>query len=188
MGFVRVFSDNLADTLGVSSSLIRKDFSHFGIKGHQKGGYYIDTVLEKIREIIGFDKEQKVIVVGAGRIGEALLRYEGFRNDRIDIVAGFDIDRNKTDEEATPPILHMEELGEFIRKNRIRVAILAVPVSVTQSAIEKLQESKVEGILNFTPLELKSTSDMMVRNIDIKVELANLIYSVKQLKNNGNNS
>ncbi len=179
LGFVRVFSDNLADTLGVSSSLIRKDFSYFGIKGNQRGGYHIDTVIEKIQEIIGFNEAQKVILIGVGHIGKALIQYEGFRNDNIAIVAGFDIDRNKTNEKSNPPILHTEKLGEYISKNKIKVAILAVPGPVSQSVIELLRESKIEGILNFTPLKLKSTDNLVVRNINIKVELANLIYSVK---------
>jgi len=179
MGLVRVFSNNLADTLGVSASLIRKDFSYFRIRGNQRGGYDIDTVIEKIQGIIGFDEEQKVVLIGVGRVGEALIQYEGFKNDRIAIVAGFDIDRNKANERNKPPIFHLEKLGEFIVKNEIKIAIVAVPGSVTLSVVELLQEANVEGILNFTPLKLKSTKDLIVRNIHIKAELANLIYSVK---------
>ncbi len=182
MGFVKVFSNNLADTLGVSASLVRKDFSYFGITGHQKGGYSIDTVLDKIKEIIGFDGEQKVVLIGVGRIGEALIQYDGFKNDSIAIVAAFDIDRNKVNEKNKPPIFHMEKLGEYIKKNKIKVAILAVPGSAIQSVIELLQESNVEGVLNFTPIEIKSTNNLMVRDINIVVELANLIYSIKQLE------
>lgn len=182
MGFVRFFSDNLADALGVSASLIRKDFSHFEILGHRKGGYQIDAVLERIHEIIGYDEEQKVALIGVGRVGEALIQYEGFKNHHIEIVAGFDSDRNKIDENSTPPIFHMEKLGEFLSTNAIKIAILAVPGHVIQPVIEILHEEKVEGVLNFTPIELKSTDKLMVRDINIVAELANLIYSVKQLK------
>ncbi len=180
MGFLRVFSDNLADSMGISASLVRKDFAYFGIKGQQKGGYNIDKVLEMIQEILGFTVDQKVILIGVGRIGEALLRYEGFRDEHIDIVAGFDIDRHMTNAKADPPILHMEELEGFVRNNDIRIAILATPAEVAQSVLEDLHSSKIEGVLNFTPTELKSTSDLLVRDINIKTELTNLIYSVRQ--------
>ena len=183
LGFIRVFSDNLADTLGLSSSLIRKDFSYFGIKGNQKGGYHIDSVLDNIHEIIGFNKEQKVILIGVGRIGEALMKYEGFKNDNIVIVAGFDNDRNKINEESEPPIFHMEDITSYIQNNSIKIAILAVPGPVAQSISETLREARVEGILNFTPIKLKSTDQLLIRNVNIEHELANLIYSVKNSSN-----
>ena len=78
LGLVRVFSDNIADPLGISASLVRKDFGLFGISGSQKGGYSINDVLEKINEILGSNEVQRVIVVGVGRIGEALMSYNGF--------------------------------------------------------------------------------------------------------------
>jgi redox-sensing transcriptional repressor len=181
LGFIRVFSDNLADTLGVSASLIRKDFAYFGIRGNQKGGYHIDSVLDDIREFIGFNKEQKVVLIGVGRIGEALIKYEGFSNESIAIVAGFDNDRNKINENGNPPILHMECLEEYLKKNTIKTAILAVPGLVAQAVVEILKSTTVEGILNFTPIKLKSTDNLLVRNINIEHELASLIYSVKNL-------
>ncbi|MBN1924395.1 MAG: redox-sensing transcriptional repressor Rex [Prolixibacteraceae bacterium] len=180
LGFIRVFSDNLADTLGVSASLIRKDFSYFGITGNQRGGYHIDTVLEKIQELIGFENIQKVALIGVGHIGKALIQYQGFKIENIEITAGFDIDRNKTDESGNPPIFHIEKFCEYVNTNNIMIAILAVPDSVAHSVLELIQKTKIEGVLNFTPIELKSTDNLKVRNIDIKQELANLIYQVRK--------
>ncbi len=77
LGFKKVFSDNISDTLEISSSLVRKDFGNFGITGNRKGGYDIDSILHKIDEILGKDEIQKVIIVGVGRIGEALMNYQG---------------------------------------------------------------------------------------------------------------
>src|SRR5690606_37944384 len=84
VGFVKVFSDNIADAFGVSSSLIRRDFASFNITGNQKGGYVIDSVLKQINEVLGKNEVQKVIIVGVGRIGEALINYEGFRKEGIE--------------------------------------------------------------------------------------------------------
>src|SRR5210317_866526 len=78
LGFVRVFSDNLADAVGVSPSLVRKDFSMFELTGQKRGGYQIDSLLKGLNVILGKDKKQKIIIVGCGKMGRALMNYNGF--------------------------------------------------------------------------------------------------------------
>lgn len=180
MGLVKVFSDNIADSLEISSSLVRKDFSVFGIKGAQKGGYQIDTVLEKINKIIGYDEEQKVVIIGAGRIGEALMKYKGFQRDGIKIIAGFDIDSKKINEKSEIPVYHIDLLSEFVKTNHIRVAILAVTELVAQQTLQIVEEAGIEGILNFTPVRLKSENNVAINSINIEHELANLLYFVNR--------
>jgi redox-sensing transcriptional repressor len=95
LGFVKVFSGNLADAAGVTSSQVRKDFSLFGITGNRRGGYKVDELIVKIREILGKNELQKVVIIGVGHIGHALLRYKGFEAGGIKIIAAFDIDPSK---------------------------------------------------------------------------------------------
>lgn len=185
LGMVKIFSDNIADPLGISASLVRKDFGSFGISGNQKGGYNIDSVLTKIEEVLGSNEIQKVILVGVGRIGEALLSYKDFFKDGIRIAAGFDIDSRKIRENGDIPVKPVEELADFIRTNNIKVAILAVPDSAAQQALEILKSSNIRGILNFTPVKFKSTDDIMINNFNIENELINLIYFVNEHKRNG---
>ena len=179
IGLVKVFSDNIADALEISSSLVRKDFAIFGIAGSQKGGYEITSVLRRINEILGKNEKQKIIIVGVGRIGEALMQYrQGFADEGIEIVAGFDIDPAKTNREAEIPILPMSEMEDFIKENQIRFAIVAVPESAAQQTIEDLRKANIQGILNFTALKVKSTNGTVISNINIEHELARLIYIV----------
>ena len=185
LGLVRVFSDNIADPLGISASLVRKDFGMFGISGSQKGGYTIDNVLEKINEVLGSNEIQQVIIVGAGRIGEALMSYNGFHKDGIKIVAGFDIDLKKIRNNNEMPVKPIEELGEFVKKHNISVAIMAVPDIAAQQTFEILKSANIKGILNFTPVKFKSTDDFIVNNFNIENELVNLIYFVNKYKRNG---
>jgi redox-sensing transcriptional repressor len=182
LGFNKVFSDNIADALDISSSLVRKDFSAFGISGNQKGGYKIETVLGRIHEIIGYNEVQKVIIIGVGRIGEALMQYKGFNKDGIQIIAGFDIDGKKINEEAEIPIFHLDRIKDIISKENIKIAILAVPELVAQQVVEVLQQAGIEGILNFTPVNLKSSNDLIINNVNIEHELANLLYFVNHYK------
>ncbi|MGB9747620.1 MAG: redox-sensing transcriptional repressor Rex [Bacteroidales bacterium] len=180
MGFIRVFSDNIAEVLDISSSLVRKDFSAFGISGTQKGGYHIEDILTRIQGIIGFSEPQRVIIVGAGRIGQALMHYSGFRSSGIEIIAGFDIDSARQNPAAEIPVLPMELLEDFIREQKVRTAVLAVPESSALACFDRLVRAGIRGVLNFTPHKLKGDAGTVVSNINIEHELTNLIYLVNQ--------
>src|SRR4030042_4790129 len=110
LGFVKVFSDNIADSVGVTPSQVRKDFSIFGIPGNKKGGYYINELIEELRKILGKEKETKVIIVGMGNLGQALMKYEMFKKEGIEIIAGFDIDNKVIKADTNPPIYHINQL------------------------------------------------------------------------------
>jgi redox-sensing transcriptional repressor len=185
LGLVRVFSDNIADPLGISASLVRKDFGIFGIAGSQKGGYTVESVLEKINEILGSNEIQKVIIVGVGRIGEAIMSYNGFHKDGINIIAGFDIDVKKITNKNNIPVLPTEDLPAFIKAEEIKVAIMAVPDIAAQQTFEILKSANIQGILNFSPVKFKSTDDITINNFNIENELINLIYFVNKDKKNG---
>jgi len=178
LGFVKVFSDNLADAVGGTASQVRKDFSIFGISGNKKGGYQIDSLLEKLNSILGKDQLQKVVVVGAGHIGSALMRYRGFEKEGIKIVAGFDIDPSKINRSTLVPVLPLEEARAFIKSNGIRIAILAVPDIAAQQAADLICASGIKGILNFAPLRLKAAEGCIINNVNLEIELENLIYFV----------
>ena len=185
LGMVRVFSDNIADPLGISASLVRKDFGIFGISGSQKGGYTVNDVLVKINEILGSNEIQKVVIVGVGRIGEALMSYGGFQKDGIKIAAGFDIDVKKIKKTGDIPVNPIEELEDYVRDNNISVAIMAVPDIAAQQTLERLKSAKIKGILNFSPVKFKSTEEITINNFNIENELVNLIYFVNKFKKNG---
>jgi redox-sensing transcriptional repressor len=182
LGFIKVFSDNLADAVGVTSSQVRKDFSIFGISGNKKGGYQIDALIEKMNSILGKDTLQKVIVVGSGNMGAALLKYQGFRKEGIEIVAGFDIDPAKFSRSSGIPILPIEEMREFVTKNNIALGIIAVPDIAAQRALDMMAQAGIRGVLNFAPIQLKAPADCIVNNVDVAVELENLIYFINIAK------
>ena len=181
LGFVKVFSDNLADAIGATASQVRKDFSLFGISGNKKGGYQIDNLLEKLNNILGKDTIQKVIIVGAGNIASALMKYKGFEKEGIKIVAAFDIDPTKLKKNNEIPVLPLEELKAFVKENQIRIGILTVPDIAAQQAAQILFSAGIKGILNFAPIRLESPDDCVVNNVNLEHELENLIYFVNVL-------
>jgi len=182
LGFVKVFSDNLADAVGVTAAVVRKDFSVFGISGNKKGGYQIEALLEKLNSILGKDRLQKVIVIGAGHIGSALMRYRGFEKEGIKIIAGFDIDPAKANRSASVPILPLEEVKGFIKSQGIKIAVLAVPDIAAQEVADIICATGIKGILNFAPLRLKSPEGCIVNNVNLEIELENLIYFVNVME------
>ncbi|MEN3013460.1 MAG: redox-sensing transcriptional repressor Rex [Endomicrobiia bacterium] len=178
LGFLRVFSVNLADAVGVSPIKVRKDFSLVGVKGRYKGGYEIDYLIKKIDEILGKNEIEKVIIIGVGNIGSALINFRGFENVGLKIVAGFDIDPKKLNKNLPIPVFHLDEAKNFIAKENIKIAILAVPEVAAQRVAEMLVSYGIKGILNFAPVKLK-LKNCVVNDVHIETELENLIYSVK---------
>jgi len=178
LGFVKVFSGNLADAAGVTSSQVRKDFSLFGITGNRRGGYNVDQLITKIRTILGKNELQKVVIVGVGNIGKALMRYKGFESGGIKVVAAFDIDPDKYSRSYEVPVFPLENFREFVQEHDIRIGILAVPEIAAHHVSEIMISAGIKGILNFAPIQLRAADDVVVSNINLEVELENLIYFV----------
>ncbi|MFA4992663.1 MAG: redox-sensing transcriptional repressor Rex [Candidatus Omnitrophota bacterium] len=178
LGFVKVFSDNLADAIGVLPSQVRKDFSLFGISGNKRGGYQVDTLIEKLNTILGKEQTQEVIVAGLGNIGNALMKYKGFEKEGIKISACFDIDSAKYHRDAAIPILPLEEMKDFVRSKRIKIGVIAVPDIAAQSVLDMMLACGIKGVLNFAPLRLRAPEDVVVNNVNLELELENVIYFV----------
>ncbi|MBN2104244.1 redox-sensing transcriptional repressor Rex [bacterium] len=182
LGFVKVFSDTVGDATGVSSAQVRKDFSLFGIAGNKRGGYNIDTLLDKMQIILGKDQVHGVIVIGVGNIGRALIQYKGFEKEGIAIVAGFDINPAKINPKAQVPVFSIKNMKAFIKNKQIEIAILSVPERAAQEICHKLVDAGIVGILNFAPIRLQAPEHVEINTVNLQVELENLIYFTKIMK------
>jgi redox-sensing transcriptional repressor len=178
LGFMKIFSEYLADAVGVTSVQVRKDFSIFGISGNKRGGYQIDALIEKLNEILGKNQVQKIVLVGAGNLGSALMKYKNFEKSGIKIEAAFDIDPAKHQSKSGVPILPITDMESFITKSGIKIAILSVPEVAAQSTLDLLVKSGIKGVLNFSPIQLKAPVECSISNVNLEVELENLIYFV----------
>ena len=181
LGLSRVFSENLGDAAGVSASLVRKDFSLAKLAvGNKRGGYPIDVLLQCLDTLLGTHILQRIIIVGCGKIGTALLHYPGFSTENVQIVAGFDNNPARINPAAAPiPILPVSQLSSFVKEQDIQVAVLAVPENAAASILDQLAAAGVQGVLNFSPVQLKAGSSLFVQNINIAFEIENLFYYVR---------
>lgn len=178
MGLKKAYSHTLSEETGVSSVLIRKDFSQCGIRGKRRGGYDIDNMLDELKKLFGREKEQNVIIVGLGNIGTALMKYEGYRQSNMNMVAAFDIDPARRTRRYSVPVYSPESLREVIEAFDVSVAILAVPEFSAQETAHYLIENGIRGILNFAPVLLKVPGHVWVNNINIMIELERLMYHI----------
>lgn len=187
LGFVKVFSNNLGDAIGVTPAVVRKDFSMISITGNKRGGYTIDHLIPELERILGKRARQDVVLVGCGKIGRALIEYQEFKKEGINIAAAFDIDAKQMGSHADIPVFHTSELPDFVVEHGIRVGILAVPDSAAASVFEIMMQAGIRGFLNFTTVELKCSgkcpddgceSECVVQNVNISLEIENLFYLV----------
>lgn len=182
LGLEKVFSNNLGDGIGVSPALVRKDFSILHLPGNKRGGYNIKLLIERLEKVLGIEKQKNVIIAGCGKIGTALMRFEGFRQEGIKIMAGFDINPEGVQNTTSTPVYPLSQMKEFIASNNIQVGIISVPDSEAARVFEIMIESGIRGILNFASIELKYSKALpkpvIVQNVNIGLEIEHLFYQV----------
>ncbi len=181
-GFIKAYSNNLGDAIGITSVQVRKDFSLFSISGSKKGGYNIDDLLEQINKILGKQVSHKVILVGYGKIGKALVNYRGFKSESIDIVAAFDHNADKINREAQTPVLPIEEIKDYIIDNKIEIAILTVPDLEAQRMFDVICNAGIIGVLNFAPIKPSERPNCIIHDVNIAAEIEALFYFTNDLK------
>ncbi len=181
-GFIKAYSNNLGDAIGLSSVQVRKDFSLFNIAGNKKGGYTIDDLLVRIDEILGKHVSHDIILIGCGKIGNALINYSGFESEGLKIVAAFDHNLEKVNREADVPILPIEELRDFIINNNIEVAIIAVPDLEAQRVFDHICNAGIKGVLNFAPIKLLDRPDCIISDVNIADEIESIFYFINDLE------
>lgn len=176
-GVHSVSSQELGERINVTAAQIRKDLSYFGEFGKQGIGYDVEKLLNHIERILGLHQRWSVVLVGVGRLGQAIARYEGFHKQGLQIVGLFDTDPAKIGQYVNDlPILPLEQLAPVIREHNVRLAIIAVPASQAQHVADLLIEAGVRAILNYAPIVLQTPDDVWVRYIDPVAVLHSLTY------------
>ena len=170
-------SKELGERLGISSAQIRKDLSHFGEFGKQGTGYQVSFLVEKLGQILKVNGEWEVALVGAGQLGTALARYQGFTDRGFHISVVFDNDPTKIGRWIGGyQILDQSEMPRILREQRIRLAMVAVPAESAQTVADRLVEAGVKGILNYAPINLAVPNGVRVQYIDPVVHLQRMTY------------
>jgi redox-sensing transcriptional repressor len=180
-GISTVSSEALARAAGVKPTQLRKDLAYFGTFGTRGLGYDVGALSKKISDELGTSRLQPVILIGVGNLGLALLSYRGFEKEGFEIVAAFDADpERKRDKQIKQPIYEMSDLPAFIKEQNIKMAILTVPAAAAQEVANHLVKAGIAGILNFAPIVLTVSEEVMVNNVNVAIELENLSYFTQE--------
>ncbi len=179
-GVETVSSAALSKAAGVKPTQLRKDLAYFGQLGTRGLGYSVAHLTQTLMEALGTARLQPVVLVGVGHLGSSLVRYRGFEKEGFEIIAGFDEDIERDRSTALLlPILPMSALRGFVQERHVKLAILAVPVTVAQEVANELVSSGIQAILNFAPTILQVPDGVVVNNVDLAIELENLSYFIR---------
>ncbi len=172
-----VSSEELGRVLGVTSVQIRKDLAYFGEFGRRGVGYDVRELIRQIKEILGVNRTHKLALVGAGHLGQALARYEGFSEYGFSVGAIFDADPSKVGGDISGYlVLPAASLEEVVREQEMDVGVITVPASAAQKVAEQLVKGGVKAIWNFAPIRLEVPANVEVRQENLTVGLLALSY------------
>jgi len=176
-GIKTTSSQELGEHVGISAAQIRKDISQFGEFGKQGTGYSIAYLLDKLKEILKVDRKWEVALVGAGDMGHALARYQGFINRGFQIVMIFDNNKEKVGQKIDNfTIEDSEKMVERVKSAGIKMAMLTVPAPAAQAVADKLIQAGVRAILNYAPISLNVPSNVKVQHINPATHLQRMTY------------
>jgi len=179
-GVERVSSKELSGLTGFSASQIRQDLNNFGGFGQQGYGYNTKALKDQVDKILGIDKSYKSIVIGAGRLGQAIARYNGFRDSGFNVISLFDI-KDDIEDISGIKVRNMKDLENYIRDEGVDVAIITVPREVCEEVADRVIDAGVKGIWNFAPYDLKGPEGIVVENIRLNDSLLTLSYFMKEI-------
>ncbi|WP_054692041.1 redox-sensing transcriptional repressor Rex [Syntrophomonas palmitatica] len=178
-----ISSGEIAEGVGVSSAQVRKDLAYFGEFGTRGVGYRVDELYGHLMKILGLDRSWNAIIIGAGKLGSALALYQGFAERGFNIKAIIDVDPNKIGVRLNDmEVESIEFLERRVKEERISVGLITVPAAVAQEVTDLLIEAGVKAILNFSPRVLKVPSDIILRNVDLSVNLEVLSFNLAYYK------
>lgn len=177
----RVSSQELSKILGFTASQIRQDLNNFGEFGQQGYGYNVSQLYTGISKILGLNTSHKIVIVGAGNLGQALANYTGFGIHGFDIIAIFDTNPNLVGRKIRDiPIYPVEDMEYFINENDVDIVVLTVPKDKTEKIVEVLLNTCIRGIWNFTPIEITTNKDIVVENVHLIDSLFTLSYHINE--------
>ncbi len=178
-GISTVSSDALASRGGTTSAQVRKDLSFFGSFGKRGLGYSVPELAMTLRTILGLGRDYRVAVVGAGNIGMALVRFSGFAERGFHVVSVYDGDPSKIGQQRNGMVVRDEKhLDRDLVDEPVDIVVIAIPAGAAQRLTDRLVAAGVRALLNFAPVQLKTPPEVIVKNVNISLELEALSYGL----------
>lgn len=175
-----ISSEELAERGGTTSAQVRKDLSFFGSFGKRGLGYSVPELAARLREILGLGRDYRIAVIGAGNIGQALARFRGFGERGFHIVSVYDRDPEKVGRRWNGHIVRDQSgIEADLKETPVEIAIIVTPVDEAQALADRLVAAGVKAILNFAPVQLRTPEGVVVKNVNLALELEALSYGLR---------
>lgn len=177
-------SGYLAKRFHLNAAQIRKDLAYFGEFGVRGVGYSVKDLREHLKKILGLDKQHRVAIIGAGRLGTALADYYGFQQTNFSVAAMFDADPGKIGRKiGEVDIFDIKSFSEIAKRDNIDVAVIAVPAEFAQSVLDTVTKAGIKAVLNFAPMPLRVACGIKLKTVDLTITLEGLSYFLSQKVN-----
>ena len=178
-GVERISSQELSRIMNVTASQIRQDFNNFGGFGQQGYGYNTSYLYEEIGKILGLNKQHDMILIVAGNLGQALVRYLKFKKSGFNFICAFDIDSRLFDQTIGGiPIRPMSELQSYVDSNDVDIVVLTIPKTGAKEVAETLSDTRIKAISNFAHVDLELPPQIKVENVHLQDSLMMLSYNI----------
>ena len=174
-----ISATQMARALGLGDVMVRKDLAKVSSGGRRKLGYVREKLITDIERFLDVPVSTDAIVIGAGKLGQALLDYSGFEASGLHIVAGFDVYASKRHTNGGKHIYPMTRLSQFCQDNQIAIAIITVPAESAQSVCDELVSCGIRAIWNFAPVHLNVPEHIIVQSENLAVSLTALRMQMK---------
>lgn len=175
-----ISSREIGDALDLTDAQVRKDLAYFGQFGHPGVGYRTPDLVRRLKHILGTDRNWSVALVGAGNLGRALASHPSFQLKGFRLVAVFDANDEKTGEMLGHlPVQSTADLVPVVRREGIRLAIIATPPEAAQDVADRLVDGGIEGILNFAPVTLSVPDHVTVNSVDLAAQLEQVVFAIQ---------
>jgi len=176
-GLETISSGDLASLGGTTSAQVRKDLSFFGSFGTRGLGYSVGALAHRIREILGLDREWRVFIVGAGKIGGALAQYQAFGERGFHVVGVYDVDPARIGQSLDGIVVKdQRDLDADLKAVKPDIVVITVPPDAAQPLVDRVTRAGVRGVLNFAPTPLHVPAGVTLRSVDMALELEILSY------------
>ncbi len=177
----RISSSELAQQMGLNPSQVRQDLNCFGGFGQQGYGYPVQNLHKEIANILGLTRNYRLVIVGAGNIGQALAKYEGFAQKGFEVIALFDVDEALIGQTINEkPILPVEQLSDFIKENNVDIGIITARRRSAQEIADIMVSAGIRAIWNFVPMDV--TASVPIENIQLSDSMFVLSYRLNALE------
>ncbi|MDO5145425.1 MAG: redox-sensing transcriptional repressor Rex [Eubacteriales bacterium] len=179
---VRISSKELSRKMNVTASQIRQDLNNFGGFGQQGYGYNVEFLYNEMGRILGLDKTNNIIILGAGNLGQALANNQEFDNNGFKIIGLFDVNPRLIGMTVRGvEVYDIDALGEFLAKHKAVIAALTLPRSKAPKIAKELVDLGVKAFWNFAPIDLNLPEDVLVENVHLSESIMTLSYRIHSI-------